>query len=46
MAEKTDLSHGNDENSPPYEGRKGSVVDAAVLQGEIFDERYETTQRG
>jgi len=26
--------------------RKSSVVDAAVLQGEIFDERYETTQRG
>jgi hypothetical protein len=27
-------------------GRKGSVVDASVIQAEIFDERYEKTQRG
>ena len=26
--------------------RKSSVVDAAIIQGEIFDERYEHTQRG
>jgi hypothetical protein len=26
--------------------RKSSAVDPAVLAGEIFDERYETTQRG
>lgn len=27
-------------------GRKGSAVDPAVVAAEIFDERYETTQRG
>jgi amino acid transporter len=26
--------------------RRSSVVNAEVIQGEIFDERYETTQRG
>lgn len=40
---------------PEYDGlrernsngeRKGSVVDASVIQAEIFDERYEKTQRG
>lgn len=39
---------------PGYDGlrerssgeRKGSVVDASVIQAEIFDERYEKTQRG
>jgi hypothetical protein len=53
MAEKTGHSSGLDEKAPEYDAahrrsaeRKGSVVDAAVLQGEIFDERYETTQRG
>lgn len=42
-------------NLPEYDGvrerniggeRKGSVVDATVLQAEIFDERFEKTQRG
>lgn len=42
-------------NLPEYDGvrernssgdRKGSVVDATALQAEIFDERYEKTQRG
>lgn len=27
-------------------GRKGSVVNEAVLTGEIYDDRYESTQRG
>lgn len=26
--------------------RKGSVVSAEILQGDIFDERYERTKRG
>lgn len=26
--------------------RRGSATDPEVLQGELFDERYETTQRG
>jgi hypothetical protein len=26
--------------------RKGSVVNAEVIQAELFDERYERTQRG
>jgi hypothetical protein len=49
MAEKSEL----DEKAPQYgtprgsvERRKSSVVDAAVISGEIFDERYESTQRG
>lgn len=49
MAEKPGL----DEKAPQYgtprasaERRKSSVVDAAVISGEIFDERYESTQRG
>lgn len=42
-------------NLPEYDGvrernssgeRKGSVVNATILQDEIFDERYEKTQRG
>lgn len=49
MAEKD-----SEKVSPPYDDhkpsisseRKGSVVDAEVLQGDIFDERYEKTQRG
>jgi len=33
--------------SPDDAGRrKSSVVNAELLNGEIFDERYETTQRG
>ncbi|KAF1984517.1 histidine permease [Aulographum hederae CBS 113979] len=32
---------------PTYDGRrKSSVVNAEILEGEIFDERYEQTQRG
>lgn len=27
-------------------GRKGSTVDEAVLTGEIYDDRYESTHRG
>ena len=32
--------------STSSQGRKGSVVDAEILQHGIFDERYEKTQRG
>lgn len=52
MDDKTTHASGVDEKTPGYgtrhsaSSRKNSVVDAAVLQGEIFDERYETTQRG
>lgn len=35
-----------DENGVPYARRKSSVVNPDVLNGEIYDTRYETTQRG
>jgi yeast amino acid transporter len=32
--------------SPAYDRRKSSVVDQRVLEGELFDNRFESTKRG
>lgn len=44
--DKVDYGIGNVLNSYTASRRKSSAVDPAVIAGEIFDERYETTQRG
>jgi hypothetical protein len=57
MSGPQDSERIEEKKAPSYEGplerksslrsdRKGSVVDAEVLQGEIFDHGYEQTQRG
>jgi amino acid transporter len=49
MSEKKEPTIVGDEKDVDYAAnsrRKSSAVDPEVLAGEIFDERYETTQRG
>ncbi|KAF2658263.1 hypothetical protein K491DRAFT_676514 [Lophiostoma macrostomum CBS 122681] len=53
MEKQLDLSHDGEKGNYGVEdqrhsssGRRGSAVNPEVLAGEIFDERYERTQRG
>jgi amino acid transporter len=41
-----DYGIGHVRHSHTASRRKSSAVDPAIIAGEIFDERYETTQRG
>lgn len=44
--QNVDYGIGNVRNSHTASRRKSSAVDPAIIAGEIFDERYETTHRG
>jgi hypothetical protein len=41
-----DYDNGNVHGMHAASRRKSSAVDPAIIAGEIFDERYETTKRG
>jgi amino acid transporter len=44
--QNVDYGTGHMRTSHTASRRKSSAVDPAVIAGEIFDERYETTHRG